>query len=253
MRTSIRKSLRTQEDAVAESIGFIYIFAIVILSMSLIYVTGYPMLQSSMDDSIFESTEQSFIILQSDMKMVAFDHVPLKNLQIQLQGATILATENSNITIEYADESLYMVTGEIEYQKNDKFLTYENGGIWKRYPDGGIIVSSPRIYTGTINGANITTIGVVLIQGDSAGSGVSGVSGNGIVTLSLKYNESIINKTSGLVNVTLRINSTYASEWKSYLESIGFTTINSTDSSLIARQNDTMLVVGRHLVDVNIK
>jgi hypothetical protein len=244
----------TQEDnrkeaAVAETIGFIYIFAIVILSMSLIYVMGYPMLQSSMDESIFESTEQSFIVLQSDMKMVAFDQVPVKSLQIQLQGATLSVTENSNITIEYLDGTLQnfpYVTGEIEYQKNDKFLTYENGGVWKRYPDGSIIVSSPRIYTSTMNGTNITTIGVVSIQGASL------VSGKGIVTFSMKYNGSIINKTSSPVNLTLRINSTYASEWKSYLESRGFTTTNSTDSSLTAWRNDTMLVVGRHLVDVDI-
>ncbi|MCZ7355709.1 MAG: hypothetical protein O8C66_02980 [Candidatus Methanoperedens sp.] len=235
-----------KEAAVVETIGFVYIFAIVILSMSLIYVAGYPMLQSSMDSSIFESTEQSFILLQSDIKMVAFDHIPVKNLQIQLQGAALLATENSNITIEYADETLHLVSGEIEYQRNDKFLTYENGGVWKRYPDGSVIVSSPRIYTSSMNGTNITTIGVVLIQGDSV------VSGNGIVTLNLRYNESIINKTSSLVNVTLKINSTYASEWRSYLENIGFTTTNSTDSSLIASRNNTMLVVGRHLVDVDI-
>ncbi|VVB84604.1 Uncharacterised protein [uncultured archaeon] len=235
-----------KESAVIETMGFIYIFAIVILSMSMIYVAGYPMLRSSMDESIFESTEQSFILLQSDMKMVAFDQVPLKSLQIQLQDAALLATENSNLTIEYGDESLYLVTGEIEYQKNEKSLTYEDGGIWKRYTEGSIKVSSPRFYTSTMNGTNITTIGVVQVQGDSV------ISGNGIVTLNMKYNETIINKTSGPVNVTLRINSTYAPEWKSYLESIGFTTADSTGSYLAAWQNNTMLVVGRHLVDVDI-
>ena len=238
-----------KESAVAETIGFIYIFAIVILSMGLIYVMGYPTLQSSMDENIFESTEQSFIVLQSDMKMVGFDQVPVKSLQIQLQGATLSVTENSNITIDYVGNesgTLSNVTGEIEYRKNDNFLTYENGGVWKRYPDGSIMVSSPRIYTTTMEGTNITTIGVVSIQGASL------VSGKGVVTFSMIYNESIINKTSSPVNVTLRINSTYATEWKSYLESIGFTTTNSTDSSLIAQRNNTMLVVGRHLVDVDI-
>ncbi|VVB92806.1 Uncharacterised protein [uncultured archaeon] len=250
----------TQKDdrndaAVAETIGFIYIFAIVILSMSLIYVMGYPMLQSSMDESIFESAEQSFIVIQSDMKMVAFDQVPVKSLQIQLQGATISVTKNSNITIEYLDGTLQNVVtgeGEIEYQKNDKYLTYENGGVWKRYPDGSIMVSSPRIYNSTyVEGTtitNITTIGVVSIQGGSS------VGGKGIVTFSMKYNESIIKTPNHTVDVTLRINSTYAPEWKNYLESRGFDidTANSTDSSLIAWRNNTMLVVGRHLVDVDI-
>jgi hypothetical protein len=247
----------TQEDnrkdaAVAETIGFIYIFGIVMLSMSMIYVMGYPMLESSMDESIFESTGQSFIVLQSDMKMVAFGQVPVKSLQIQLQGATLSVTENSNISIaiEYPDgtvQNVPYVTGEIEYQKNDKFLTYENGGVWKRYPVGSLIVSNPSIYTSTLeDGTNITTIGVVSIQGASSAGG------SGIATFSMKHNESIINKTPSPVNVTLRINSTYAAEWKNYLERIGFNTANSTDSSLTALRNNTMLITGQHLVKVDI-
>ncbi len=234
------------EAAASEVIGFIYIFAIVILSMSLIYVMGYPVLQSSMDESIFESTEQNFIVLQSNMKMVGFDQVPVKSLKIQLQAATLSVTETSNITIDYPGETLYYVTGEIEYHKNDRFLTYENGGVWKRYPDGSIMVANPRIYTGTMNGTNFTTIGVVSVQGNSL------ISGKGIAILNIRHNESVINKTSSPVNVTLRINSTYASEWKSYLEGAGFTTTNSTDSSLIALRNNTMVIVGRHLIDVDI-
>lgn len=236
-----------KDAAVAETIGFIYIFAVVIISMSLIYVMGYPMLQSSMDESIFESTEQSFIVLQSDMKMVAFDQVPVKSLQIQLQGATISVTEKSNITIEYPGYNVTYVTGEIEYNKNDRFLTYENGGVWKRYPDGKIIVSNPRIYTSTMNGTNITTISVVSIQGASF------VSGQGIVTFGMRQNESVppIIKTFSSGNLTLRINSTYAKEWRSYLNSTGFTT-DGTDSSLVAWRNTTMLVVGQHNVDVDI-
>ncbi|MGB8216797.1 MAG: hypothetical protein WCE94_05785 [Candidatus Methanoperedens sp.] len=247
------QEINRNEEAAAETIGFLYIFAIVMLSISMIYVMGYPMLQSSMDESIFESTEQSFIVLQSDMKMVAFDQVPVKSLRIQLQGATLSVTKNSNITItiDYLDGTPQNVThydtGEIEYQKSDKFLTYENGGVWKRYP-GSIMVSNPHIYSTIEDGSNSTTIGIVSIQGASS------VGGNGIATLSMKYNEnnkSVIIKPSGLVNVTLIINSTYAKDWENYLESRGFNT-NLTGSSLTAMRNNTMLVVGQHMVDVDI-
>jgi hypothetical protein len=234
------------EAAASEVIGFIYIFAIVILSMSIIYVMGYPALQSGMDESIFESMEQNFMVLQSNMKMVGFDQVPVKNLKIQLQAATLSVTELSNITIEYAGTTLYNVTGEIEYNINDKFLTYENGGVWKRYPEGSIMVANPRIYTGTMNGTDFTTIGVVSVQGNSS------IGGKGIAILNMRHNESDIIRSSTPVDVTLSINSTYASEWKSYLESIGFTITNSTDTSLKALRNNTMVIVGRHLIDVDI-
>lgn len=238
-----------EDAAVAETLGFIYIFAIVILSMSMIYVVGFPMLQKGIDDTVFESTEQSFIVLQSYMKMVGFDQVPTHSLKIRLQGATLSVTRKSNLTIDYDGETPYhvtYVTGEIEYTKNYNYLTYENGGVWKRYPDGSIMVSTPRIYTGKINGTNITTIGVVVANGESFSSG------NSISILKMEHNDSIINKTSNRVNVTLNINSTYVSDWRKFLESIDFTTTNYTNSSLTVMRNNTMVVVGKHQVDVDI-
>jgi hypothetical protein len=244
-------NIYNNEEAVSEVIGFIYIFAIVILSMSIVFVIGYPMLQSSMDESIFESTQQSFIVLQSNMKMVGFDQVPVKSMKIQLNGAMLSVVQNSNLTI-YADgETLEDVSGpigEIEYQKNNKALTFENGGVWKKYPDGNIMVSIPRIYTGNEYGANFTSIGIVSVYGDSS------TGGQGIAVLNMKHNESSIYKNSSQVNVTLKINSSYADAWRKYLEDIGFNIDNtySTNSSLMAWRSDTMLVVGKHVVDVDI-
>ncbi len=241
-----------KDAGAAEIIGFIYIFGIVVISMSLIIVMGYPMLQSSMDESIFESTGQSFIILQTNMKMVAFDQVPVKTMNIQLQSSTISINNNSNITVEYSGTTNGELKGEgeIEYQKNNKFITYENGGVWKKYPSGKIMVSRPRIYSNTIEGQDITTIGIVSIITTNE---TSSMGGRGIATLDMQHNSSeptlII---SNPVTVTIKINSTYAQEWGGYLESIDFDIVNSTDSSLIAMRNNTLLVVGKHTVNVEI-
>jgi hypothetical protein len=240
-------NLYHNEEAVSEVIGFIYIFGIVILSMSMIYVVGFPMLQKSIDDTVFESTEQNFIVLQSYMKMVGFDQVPVQSLKIRLQGATLSVTQKSNMTIDYEDEPPILYnTGEIEFNKNDNYLTYENGGVWKRYLDGSLMVSKPRIYTGKIGTINITTIGVVLAYGESSAGG------NGISVLKMEHNDSIINKSSGPVNLTLSINSIYAKDWIDFLESIDFKIIDHTDSSLTAMRNNTMVVIGKHRVNVEI-
>lgn len=235
-----------KDAAVSETVGYIYIFAIVMFSMSMIYVMGYPALQNSMKACTFESTQQSFIVLQSNMKMVAFDQTPVKNLNIQLQSATVSVCEETNITIEYGAEKIFCNCGMIEYQQDDMFLTYENGGVWKRYPGGGIKISNPRIYTSIMNGTNFTTLGIVCIQGTSSSGG------KGIATISMKNNISIVNRTQIPVNVSLKINSTYAPQWQIYLESIGFTTTYSDDTSITVCNNNTYLAVGRHIVDVEI-
>ena len=235
------------DDAVSEVVGFILIFAIVVLAIGFIYVAGYPTLQSSMDASIFENAEQSFVVLQSNMKMVSLSQVPVKNLILKLHDTTISATGESDITIEYDNNTLYCPTGEIEYSKDNKVITYENGGVWKKYPVGQVMVTHPYIYTSTMNNVNITTISVVSINGDTS------VSGRGIVTLNMQHNASTLTTTSTPVNVTLKINSTNALLWENYLESIGFDITASSDSSLTAQQNNTLLVLGRHTVDVEIR
>ncbi len=237
-----------QEDrcdaAVAETIGFIYIFAIVILSISVIYVMGYPALQSSIDESVFASTEQSFIVIQSYVKIVGFDQVPVKSLKIQLQGATLSITQNSNMTIYYDSVPVFNVSGEIEYQKNDMMLTYENGGVWERYASGSIMVSKPPIFVSS--DGNFTTIGAVSVQGTSS------TGGKGIALLSLAYNDSSVNKSLNRVNVTLNINSSYAPEWGDFLSSMGFDIIESQESSLIAMRNNTWAIAGKHLLNADI-
>lgn len=234
-----------KDSAVSETMGFIYIFAIVILSMSLVYAVGYPVLQSSMDSSVFENTEQSFLVLQSSMKMVAFNQAPVKNLKIKLYGSALSILNNSNITVKYDSNIISYPTGSIEYAKGENTLTYENGGVWKAYSNGKIMVSHPQIYTSVMNNTNITTIGIVSINGyDSIG-------GKGIVTINMRHNISDI-ITSNNTNLTLVINSTYASQWASYLEDIGFRVTNLSATHVKAQHNNTKLIIGIHVVEVRL-
>ena len=138
--------------------------------------------------------------------------------------------------------------GGIEYQKNDKSITFENGGVWKKYPEGTIMASNPRIYTGNdkTTGINYTTIGIVSVNGESS------TGGQGIAIINMNYNNSSLYESQNTVNVSLSLNNSYVLDWRKYLEDIGFITEISTDSSLIAWRNNTMLIVGKHVVDVSI-
>lgn len=244
----------TQENrndaAVSETVGFILMFSIVILSMSMIYILGYPILQEHIESSVFENAQQSFIVLQSDMKRVAFEQVPVKTMKIKLHSSTISVDNRSSILISYNDSTLHSdnySTGEIEFTKNEKVLTYENGGLWMvQPPSGAIMVSKPPIYTGMINNDNMTTIGVISVQGRRS------TGGNGIVSIIMEHDSSDLIKPSEKVDVTVTINSVYSRQWARYLEENGFDIISSTTSSVSARRLQTWLIIGVHEVDVSI-
>ncbi|SFM67295.1 DUF7289 family protein [Methanolobus profundi] len=242
----------TQENrrdaAVSETIGYILLFAIVTLSMGVIYAIGYPALQSNIDANIFESAEQSFIVLQSNMNRVAFDQTPVKILKINLQSSSVAVSQGSSMTITYdGNPPLYISTGEVVFEKDDKTITYEMGSVLKSYPaSGSVMVSEPPIYVSTIDNTTVTTIGLISVNGNDQASG------KGITVLTLKHNSSIMDTTSAPTTVDIQINSTHAQKWEQYLEDIGFSITGTTDSSVTATRNNTMLILSRHVVDVDI-
>lgn len=242
----------TQQDrnnaAVSETVGYILLLAIVTLSMGVIYIVGYPALQSNIDANAFESAEQNFIVLQSNMERVAFDQTPVKVLKLKLQSSEIATSNRSSITIDYDGNTFFYPTGEIEYSKDNKAISYEMGSVFKRYPPSSVVmVSEPKIYTGKVNNVNVTTIGIVSVNGHN-----DFISGNGIVTLTMKNNESYMDTTSGRTDVKIQINSTHAQKWEEFLEENGFDIISSSSSMVSAMRNDTRLTVSRHVVDVEL-
>jgi hypothetical protein len=241
----------TQENrndaAVSETVGYILMFSIVILSMSFIYTMGYPVLQKNIEASVFENAEQSFIVLQSHMKRVAFDQAPVKIMKIKLHSSTISTGNGSSIVISYDNNSFSYDTGKIEFSKDEKLLTYENGGVWKQNsPSEIMMVSQPPIYTGRVNNINTTTIGLVSINGHRS------TAGSGIASITMKHNTSNLIEPDAPVNVTVQISSIYASQWAKYLEENDFDIISSNSSAVSARRANTMLVIGNHVIDVSI-
>jgi hypothetical protein len=219
--------------------------------MGTIYAIGYPVLQSNIDANVFESAEQSFIVLQSNMKRVSFDQAPVKTLKMKLHGSEISVNDHSsNISISYDGTPLGTYPmGDIQFSKGKKSISYEMGSVIKRYsPTSMIMVSKPPIYTSTIDNKSVTTIGIVSINGNAW------LSGRGITTVTMSHNSSRMEMLpSGPTNVTVQINSTHAPAWKMYLEDAGFDISSSTLSTVTATKNDTKLIVSHHTVDVDMK
>ncbi len=234
--------------AVSETLGYILLFAIVTLSMGFIYAVGYPMLQSNIDANIFESAEQSFIVLQSDMDRVAFDQKPVTITRMKLQNSELSVNNGSSMTITYdSNPPMPVNTGNIEFEKDKKKIIYEMGSILESYPpDAMIMVSKPPIYVTDIDNTTVTTIGLISVNGEDSASG------KGIATMTFTHNLSNMSMSSSPTDVEVNINSNYAPVWEKYFEDIGFTVTNTTSSGITAHMNNTMLILSRHVVDVDI-
>lgn len=246
----IRENKITEnENAVSEVVGFILIFGMVVLAIGIIYAFGYPMLQSNMETSVFESSEQSFIVLQSNMKAVAFEQSPVKTVKMKLQGATLAYSNESSIQLDYNGTTIKKPLGRIEYIQDERRIVYESGGVFKLYNhDSQVLVSNPHIFsTVTASGENVVSVGIITLYGDETSSG-----GEGIISLSMNHNDSQITQLNDNATLILTINSTLAPRWHTHLEEEGFTIISSSDSEVVAQMNNTNIIVGEHVIDVEI-
>lgn len=235
------------EDAVSETVGFILMFGMVIIAIGIIYAFGYPMLQTNMEASVFESSEQTFVVLQSNMKAVAFEQTPVRTMKLKLQSATLAHTNESFIRLNYSGNTSTIPLGRIEYIQDQKKIIYECGGIFKSYPQNNhVLISNPPIYSGTAAGEDIVSVGIIKLQGsaDSAASGIT--------TLTMEHNSSQLTRVTTPTTLTLTINSTVAPRWQDYLEEQGFNITSSSDTQVIAQKTNTTLIIGEHIVDVEI-
>jgi len=173
------------DRAVSEAIGFIIIFGIIIAGIGLVTMYGYPMLlqqQSSSDEQIME---KNLIVLQNDLKSLAYKTVPYKETSLKVGGgalvtynwtynnatssyftiydddAIILNEEGNNAT---AMDPLKFHSGSLRYESTSAqtALSLENGAVVKRMlaQEGATMLAEPRwFYDSTTNTVVIYLIG----------------------------------------------------------------------------------------------
>ncbi|MDP2844913.1 MAG: hypothetical protein Q8N79_02415 [Candidatus Methanoperedens sp.] len=209
--------LLSSEDAVSEVIDFVTILGILVLSIGIIGVAGYPIVKSAQEANHIENTKQSFIVLAGNINKVALGQAPSQSVELKMYGGTLSVTGNSTIKINATNSSNMEISlvdqqmRSIESTVGDTVIAYEGTGVWAKYPNNKTVLVYKPLIT---NRSNVVVIPVVKISGSSSmgGSGMSRVTAKGVPSVVFYGNVS---------NIRININSSYADGWqKGYFESI---------------------------------
>ena len=215
------KKILASDDAVSEVVDFVTILGILVLSIGIIGVAGYPIVKNAQEANHIENTKQSFIVLASNVNKIVMGQAPSQSVELKLYGGSLSVTGNSTITLnltvfnqtnssyEYIPLSWQMRS--IESTVGETVIAYEGTGVWAKYPNGKTILVSKPLIT---NQSNVLVIPVVTINGASSigGSGMSRVTAKGVRSVTYYGNVS---------NITININSSYADGWQEgYFKSI---------------------------------
>lgn len=186
-------------EGVSESIGFLLIFSLMMAGIGLVTLYGYPLLmqqQTSADEQIME---KNMIVLQNDVKSLAYKTVPYKETSLKIGGGS-LTVYNASTTPQPATISIYeQIAGPGAGAYIDQFhpgdlryisisamtdLSLQNGAVVKRdrAGQGSVMLAEPRwFYDATAN-----TMVINLISFNS--TDIVGRSGIGTVQMALRDN-----------------------------------------------------------------
>jgi hypothetical protein len=201
---------RSNDRGVSEAIGFMLIFGIVIAGIGLVTLYGYPLLlqqQVSADEKIME---KNMIVLQNDIKSLAYKTVPFKETSLKIGGGSLTVYNSSSnspsSTIQINDfngSTSYLppfipntkfTPGELRYESmsSQTDISLQNGAVVMRprVQPGSTMIAEPRWFYDSrtnkmvINLINITSTNIMAKEGI------------GTVQMSLEgepyFNESII-------------------------------------------------------------
>ena len=174
---------RLNDRGVSESIGFMLIFTIVIAGIGLVTLYGYPLLLQQQVGADEKIMEKNMIVLQNDIKSLAYKTVPFKETSLKIGGGSLTVYNSSytpatsNLTI-YDQSGTYVnsfTPGELRYESvsAQTDISLQNGAVVMRprIQPGSTMLAEPRWFydantnTMVINLINITSSGLMAKEG----------------------------------------------------------------------------------------
>ena len=235
------------ERAVSGIIGFILVFGIMLTSVGIVYVYGFPLLLETKDANHLKNVEQAFIVLGYNINRVVLGNTPSQEVELRMSGGTVTATGNNTMNITWFNgtggEYLLIPLTTIEYEFQGTTTMYEGGGVWVRYPWGDtVMLSEPLI----INGS---TIGISV--GQYIG-GSSSKSGTGFARVNIKGTGPVdVVSENNALNINITISSEYYRGWERYFnETLGLNTTSDDNNKTVSGVFDqaARLVISRKFI-----
>lgn len=225
------------DAAVSEVVGYLFIFGIVMATISIIYVNAFPALQKSQDQNYLANVDQSFRVLSFNINRILTGGAPAQSMELKLKGSTVGILQKSTLNVSWMNRTSggNETTGAetlatVEHRFLDRKIAYEGGGVWSRSAEGGVALLEPPPFVL----GNTTVIPYATLS-----SGNTSRSGDGLVHMELKVECRVLGQCApsvlGYLNasrVTLNITSEYCPGWKSYFERTwGFQSSHFDDGS----------------------
>jgi len=206
---------KREQVGVSEIFGYILLFGMVTLLLSLIYIQAMPQIHKHEDYANMRSVEGIFMSLKDHVRMVAFNVTPSKVVSLRVNKGSVYTIEVANVTWKNSTDV---------YSTNMSALVYELGSmkiylfcsaVIECYGRECVVVANPPFVE--------SYVPIVDLSGF--------VSFTGFQSLALKNNGTMLYDNAEWVNFTFK-DLGLAKAWNDSLRDIGFSFNPSSNRSI---------------------
>lgn len=241
--------MRDDERGGSELLGFLLVFAAVVLTISLVVVAGAATLDDARQFHRTTNAEAAFTALAGDVDDVVRAGAPGRSTAVRLDGGA-LRTAPAETTVAFTNESGVTTTRTVRpdpvvYDSGSgTTLTYRGGALIRRDGDSTVLFGPPEFLL------SAEVVVLPLVETRLVGGGVGGTTE---VDVRTRHNGTeLLAVNESIDDVTLTVTGPNAGAWARYFEEADgpVTSVSHTGDTVEVTVETDRLYVSVHRVDV---
>lgn len=249
------------DRGVSEAIGFVLVFALITMTLGIVYASGFAGLQSAQQQEQLVNVERAFDVFSDNLRDIHQERAPSRATEIKLSGGTLSIVETTEFSFNTSattvngvcnnSNPLSLSTRPIAYEYEQSSVVYEAGAIIRTDANNSVMVSEPAWITGPDQ--SILPY-VSTVPEESAQS----VGGDSTVLVVAKQRSSSVRcqidtGSSVTGNVTVDTTEARSKAWEDYFEQQGYTVTRQSRSTITAEFPTKRFFVSRTSISLDIE
>lgn len=245
--------------AQSDTIGFVLVFAIIVLTVGTVYATGFGALQDLRSDEQLNNMERAFDVLADNVDEMARDGAPSRATEIKLSGGTIAVDETASVTVRAVNTTnsadnvtVSATTRPITYSRGNTAVALSFGAVLREDGDATAMRSRP----GWVVDDDHALIPLVVTTRTGERTALGGRSTMLIDgSVSARRTAAAFEPTGADARVNVTVASSRAAAWKRYFRAAGMTAVDgdASDGEITYQFVVDRLVVTRTTIAVELR
>lgn len=229
-------TLLDNNRGVSEILGFAIIFGIILLSVSLLYLTGLGGLNGYKEEARLSNGQRAMDVVHGNIEDVYLHNAPSRTTEVKLSETQIGMGDPVSVRVNVSGSTVYdRAYKPIEYRAERGDIVYANGGLYRQERTGdAILEAAPAIQLkdNTARVVLVRTVGTAQVGGSSTLRVVTAQSNQGLANYTDADNTP--------VEVTIETNEKHARVLRDYYTEKGWSVGSETNLSNGVLQIETV-------------